>query len=237
MSAFLLLASAVPLAVFTAIASHRVRDAGLDVPGRLIALVGGTAAAALLALSGLTTLALTQPRVADSAAAVRALNGLAFATGGPGFVVFSGLLVAGISVPALVGRLTPRWVGGFGLLRAGVCELAGLSAATSALNPLLPIGRFWFGAMVWLLAVAVTPVRPAQPAGAVSMAAAAYAAAKAGVVMLSKHLASAFPPGAFPLGRLGQPDDVANAAVFLLSDHASWLTGVTLDIRGGRIIV
>lgn len=36
--AFLVLASAVPFAVCTAIASHRVRAAGLDVPGRLIAL-------------------------------------------------------------------------------------------------------------------------------------------------------------------------------------------------------
>jgi len=42
--------------------------------------------------------------------------------------------------------------------------------------------------------------------------------------------------GAFPLGRLGRPDDVAAAAVFLLSEHASWLTGVTLDVSGGRII-
>lgn len=39
----------------------------------------------------------------------------------------------------------------------------------------------------------------------------------------------------FPLGRLGHPDDVAAAAVFLLSAHASWITGVTLDINGGRI--
>jgi 3-oxoacyl-[acyl-carrier protein] reductase len=42
---------------------------------------------------------------------------------------------------------------------------------------------------------------------------------------------------AFPLGRLGQPDDVAAAALYLLSDAASWVTGVTLDISGGRIIV
>jgi 3-oxoacyl-[acyl-carrier protein] reductase len=42
---------------------------------------------------------------------------------------------------------------------------------------------------------------------------------------------------AFPLGRLGRPEDVAAAAVFLLSDEASWLTGVTLDVTGGRVIV
>ena len=101
-----------------------------------------------------------------------------------------------------------------------------------------------------------------------SQAAAAYAAAKAGVVMLSKHLAAEMGPrgirvnclapsavlnekmavrmteeqrerlaSAFPLGRLGRPEDVAAAAVFLLSDQASWLTGVTLDVSGGRIIV
>jgi len=159
--AFLVLASAVPFAVFTAVASHRVRVAGLDVPGRIIAVVGGAAAAVLLALSGLANLALTQPHVVDSPAVVRALSGLAFATGGPGFVVFSGLLAAGISVPALIGRLTPRWVGWFGLVLAAVCELASLAAAADALNPLLPIGRF--GTMGWLLAVAVTlSARPSR---------------------------------------------------------------------------
>ena len=42
---------------------------------------------------------------------------------------------------------------------------------------------------------------------------------------------------AFPLGRIGRPDDVAAAATFLLSEQASWLTGVTLDVSGGRVIV
>ncbi len=125
---------------------------------------------------------------------------------------------------------------------------------------------------------AVLPAMIAQGRGAIvtmssaagrqpSQAAAAYAAAKAGVAMLSKHLAAEMGPrgirvnclapsavlnekmttnmtddqreklaAAFPLGRLGQPDDVAAPAVFLLSDHASWLTGVTLDVSGGRII-
>lgn len=151
--AFLVLASAVPFGVVAAILSHRVRIAGLDVPGRLIALVGGTAAAVLLAVSGLASLALTRPHVADSPAVVRALDGLAFAAGGPGFVVFSGLLVAGISVPALVGRLVPRWIGWFGLALAVVCEVASLAAATDVLVPLLPIGRF--ATMAWLIAIAV----------------------------------------------------------------------------------
>ncbi len=40
-----------------------------------------------------------------------------------------------------------------------------------------------------------------------------------------------------PLGRLGTPDDVARAALFLLSDSAAWLTGVTMDVAGGRIML
>ncbi len=39
----------------------------------------------------------------------------------------------------------------------------------------------------------------------------------------------------FPLGRLGTPEDVALAALFLASDSSSWLTGVTLDVAGGKI--
>lgn len=37
-----------------------------------------------------------------------------------------------------------------------------------------------------------------------------------------------------PLGRLGTPDDVANAVVFLASDAASWVTGQTLLVNGGN---
>lgn len=37
----------------------------------------------------------------------------------------------------------------------------------------------------------------------------------------------------YPLGRYGQPDDIAYGAVYLLSDAASWLTGHDLVIDGG----
>jgi 3-oxoacyl-[acyl-carrier protein] reductase len=36
-----------------------------------------------------------------------------------------------------------------------------------------------------------------------------------------------------PLGRLGTPDDVANAVVFLASPQAAYITGVTLHVNGG----
>ena len=97
---------------------------------------------------------------------------------------------------------------------------------------------------------------------------ASYAAAKAGIAMLSRHAALELGPDGVrvnclapatiltarvervldeerraaiaamsPLGRLGAPEDPALAALFLASDSARWLTGVTLDVAGGRIMM
>jgi 3-oxoacyl-[acyl-carrier protein] reductase len=96
----------------------------------------------------------------------------------------------------------------------------------------------------------------------------AYAAAKAGVVMLSRQVASevgehgirvnCLAPDSilteriqrlmsedqqkqwaamFPLGRMGAPEDVALATLYLASESSSWLTGVTLDVAGGKVMV
>jgi 3-oxoacyl-[acyl-carrier protein] reductase len=96
----------------------------------------------------------------------------------------------------------------------------------------------------------------------------AYAAAKAGVVMLSRQVASevgehgirvnCLAPDSilteriqrlmsedqqkqwaamFPLGRIGAPEDVALATLYLASESSSWLTGVTLDVAGGKVMV
>jgi len=40
-----------------------------------------------------------------------------------------------------------------------------------------------------------------------------------------------------PLKRLGEPDDIALAALFLCSDAASWITGHTLVIDGGALVI
>ena len=39
-----------------------------------------------------------------------------------------------------------------------------------------------------------------------------------------------------PLGRLAEPDDIANAAVFLASEQAAMITGTALEVDGGRDI-
>jgi 3-oxoacyl-[acyl-carrier protein] reductase len=97
---------------------------------------------------------------------------------------------------------------------------------------------------------------------------ASYAAAKAGIAMLSRHAALELGPHGVrvnvlapatiltervkgvldeerrqavaamsPLGTIGAPEDPALAALFLASDSARWLTGVTLDVAGGRIMM
>ena len=112
-------------------------------------------------------------------------------------------------------------------------------------------------------------VTMASSAGRVpTQAPTAYAAAKAGVVMLSRQVAdevgghgvrvNCLAPDsiltertrsymtedqvrqwaeAFPLGRMGAPEDVALATLFLASESSSWLTGVTLDVAGGKIML
>jgi NAD(P)-dependent dehydrogenase (short-subunit alcohol dehydrogenase family) len=39
--------------------------------------------------------------------------------------------------------------------------------------------------------------------------------------------------GSVPLGRTGRPEEIANAALFLLSDEAWFVTGVALPVDGG----
>jgi NAD(P)-dependent dehydrogenase (short-subunit alcohol dehydrogenase family) len=41
----------------------------------------------------------------------------------------------------------------------------------------------------------------------------------------------------YPLGRLGEPEDVAAAVTYLLSEQASWVTGQTLVLDGGSTLV
>ncbi|MGF3052739.1 SDR family NAD(P)-dependent oxidoreductase [Microbacterium sp. YY-03] len=40
-----------------------------------------------------------------------------------------------------------------------------------------------------------------------------------------------------PMGRMGTPDDIAEAALFLLSDNASWITGQSWNVDGGQLTI
>ena len=40
-----------------------------------------------------------------------------------------------------------------------------------------------------------------------------------------------------PIQRLGTPEDIASAALFLASDESAWITGIILDVAGGSVLV
>ena len=150
-SAMLLLGSAVPLGIYAATAYTRLLRLGVRVPGPSIGFAGGVLASALLMLSAITTWTAARPELGGNPATVRALAFLAFLTGGVGYVVGLGLLVAGIAVPVLVLRLVPRWLGWSGLAIAVLAEVAFLAMAVQPLQVLLPLGRY--GGLLWLLTV------------------------------------------------------------------------------------
>jgi hypothetical protein len=146
--AFLQFGASVPLAIFAATASSRLRFLGIEAAGAQIALVGGILASAMGAFSALAQWALAQPDLGTEA---RALHLLAFATGGPGYVVPFGLLVAGIAVTGGLARKLPRWVMWCGLLVAMASELSSLAIAFTPVAYLLPLARFT--GLVWLIVV------------------------------------------------------------------------------------
>lgn len=96
----------------------------------------------------------------------------------------------------------------------------------------------------------------------------AYAAAKAGIEVLTREMAlQAGPDGVrvnciapetilternqlripedrqaqlaltHPIRRLGTPEDVADAALFLVSERSAWISGIVLDVAGGSVLV
>jgi hypothetical protein len=150
--------SSIPLAIYAATASARLRQLGITAPGATIALAGGLLASAGLGLSSLMIWTLSRPEVTADPALVRALYYLTYLTGGPWHVVTLGLLIAGIAVPGLIVGLLPRALAWAGLVIAGLAELTTLVLIWPGLSPLLPVCRFT--GLVWLIAAgAMLPLR------------------------------------------------------------------------------
>ncbi|MEU6619225.1 hypothetical protein ABZ926_00320 [Streptomyces litmocidini] len=135
-------AASVPLAVYAATVSARLHRLGVRAPGATIVLAGGLLAAGFLACCGLVGWTLSRTEVLELPPLVRALQYLAFATGGPGHVVTLGLLVAGIAVPGLLAGLLPRALAVTGLVLAAVAELSTLTLLLDGAALLLPLARF-----------------------------------------------------------------------------------------------
>ena len=161
---FLICGASVPLAIWTATVYRRMRTLGVTAPGAVIALAGGLLAAAFLSLSGLISWTSSQVSAAAEPGLARALADLSFATGGAGFVVPFALLLAGVCVPALILRLTPRPWAWLGLAVAVAAVLSTFTLLTATLDVLLPIGRF--GGLVWLIGTSVLLPRDRRAARA-----------------------------------------------------------------------
>jgi hypothetical protein len=160
-------ASSVPLAIYAATASTRLRQLGVTAPGATIALTGGTLAAGALGLTGLLAWTLSRPEVSADTALVRAIYFLVFLVGGPGHIVALGLLVAGMAVPSLVLGLMPRPVAWIGLGIAALAEVATLVLAWPELGVILPVA--WLvlaGALIPLRRNDIRHERRRRPAGA-----------------------------------------------------------------------
>lgn len=115
------------------------------------------------------------------------------------------------------------------------------------------------GSIITLSSAAARRPSPASPLP--------YAAAKAGIELLTQHVAAQVGPfnirvnciapesilteknqqqipeaqkaamiETHPIRRLGTPEDVARAALFLASESASWISGVVLDVAGGSVL-
>ena len=115
------------------------------------------------------------------------------------------------------------------------------------------------GAIVTISSTAARRPHPRSPI--------AYAAAKAGVQLLTQDVAAQAGPfgvrvnciapetilternreqipadvqdtliDVHPIRRLGEPEDIAGAALYLASDDAAWVTGVILDVAGGSVM-
>lgn len=142
--------SAVPLGIYAATIYARQLRLGIRVPGPGIAFYGGISASTFGAISALLVWVLSRPEITTDATLTHTLSYLSFITGGVGFVVGLGLLVAGIAVPGLILKLFPTWFAWVGLVIAALSELSFLSMVMEPFQYLLPVGRFL--GMIWLIA-------------------------------------------------------------------------------------
>lgn len=146
--AFLQFGAAIPLGIFTATMVSRLQFLGVRAAGAQIALFGGLMAAFDIAISALVLWVMAYPGIAQEPV-LRALYYIVFATGGAGFSVPMGLLIAGLSIPAAIMKLLPKWLIVFGVALAVIGELSSLSLVIPGALFLIPLTRF--PSFIWLI--------------------------------------------------------------------------------------
>jgi hypothetical protein len=150
MCAFLQFGAAIPLGIFTATMVSRLQFFGVRAAGATIALFGGLMTAFNMAFSALILWVMAYPGIAQEPGVLRALYYVVFSVGGVGFSVPMGILILGISIPAAIMKLLPKWLALFGFALGGIGELSALSLVIPNALFLIPLTRF--PGFLWLIA-------------------------------------------------------------------------------------
>jgi hypothetical protein len=148
---FLQFGSIIPFGIFVASTVSRLRFFGVKAAGVEIALFGGLATACIMMANASMLWTMTRPAISHNAVVTEALYYVSYGMGGPGFSVPLGIFMAGVSVPALLRRLVPRWIAIFGLVLAACGELSWLNIEFPKLLFLIPLTRF--PGFVWMIAL------------------------------------------------------------------------------------
>jgi hypothetical protein len=147
---FLQIGALVPLGIFAAAIVSRLRFLGITAAGPNIALFGGFLTVFNSMAAGFTAWAMIHPGVTQDLTITPALNYLSYASGGPGFSIPMGLLMAGVCIPAMVHKLLPKWLIVFGLVLAVAGELSWFNLVFPQALFLIPLVRF--PGFIWLIA-------------------------------------------------------------------------------------
>jgi hypothetical protein len=150
---FFELFSAMLLGIFMALSISRLRFSGTYAGAKQIATLGAIATPIVLAGSALATWSLTRPGVAAASGAVEVLQSIGFDGGGPGFAVFLGLFVAGLSVSAGQCELIPRWLMWLGMVVAAAGELSSLTLLAFTAGYFIPVARFL--SILWMACISL----------------------------------------------------------------------------------
>ena len=113
-----------------------------------------------------------------------------------------------VNLSSICGELGTPWMSGYSASKAAVTNFSRAAAAEGA-----PYG---VRVNVVIPAVVETPATEG---------------------MLADENARKSTEKLIPIGRVGQPEELANAILFLASDQASYITGATLPVDGGRSAV
>jgi hypothetical protein len=133
--AFLQFGAAIPLGVFTASIASRLEFLGVRAAGVPIDLFGGIATAVTMIAASSALWVMSQPGIVEDRAVLQALYWLVQGLGGVGFSVPFGILAAGITIPAAVMKLIPKWVAILGIAIAICGEVSWLYLRDVAARP------------------------------------------------------------------------------------------------------